>query len=298
MYPPSIIAEAAANGLLTGGRSTPWSRSALRWSTAYSTSSTSPMARCSPAPCSPSGVSPPASGSSPYLSPSSPSSPVFFALGYALQRFVIGPASRGRDGNVLLVTLGLAIIIQNGFARRVLTPITRSLDDPAAFDVVPLGPDAALYRPRLIGFAVAARGGGPAALAPPHPHRYRPRHPRRRPRGSRRPPRRHRRASTSSASPSASAAPALAVAAGLLDAELHPQSPASGEAFVLVAFTIVVLGGMGSVRRRPDRRPPDRRRRKPQRPLPRRQPRPNRHFRQFSSSCCCFKPAGLFGARA
>ena len=39
--------------------------------------------------------------------------PALFALGYALQRFVIGPASHGDDRNILLVTLGLAIVIEN-----------------------------------------------------------------------------------------------------------------------------------------------------------------------------------------
>ncbi len=39
--------------------------------------------------------------------------PAFFALGYALHRGVIEPASHGREHNVLMVTLGLAIIIDN-----------------------------------------------------------------------------------------------------------------------------------------------------------------------------------------
>ena len=39
--------------------------------------------------------------------------PAFFAFGYALQRFVIGPASHGDDRNMLLVTLGIAIVIEN-----------------------------------------------------------------------------------------------------------------------------------------------------------------------------------------
>ena len=34
--------------------------------------------------------------------------PAFFVFGYALQRFIIGPASHGDDRNMLLVTLGLA----------------------------------------------------------------------------------------------------------------------------------------------------------------------------------------------
>lgn len=37
--------------------------------------------------------------------------PLFFVVGYGLQRFVIGPAAHGDDRNVLLVTLGLAVVI-------------------------------------------------------------------------------------------------------------------------------------------------------------------------------------------
>src|SRR5262245_18147104 len=39
--------------------------------------------------------------------------PLFFALGHALQRLVIGPAGRGDDRNIMLVTLGLAVVIEN-----------------------------------------------------------------------------------------------------------------------------------------------------------------------------------------
>src|SRR5512140_3303542 len=39
--------------------------------------------------------------------------PLFFAIGYGLQRGVIGPASHGEDRNYLLVTLGLAVVIEN-----------------------------------------------------------------------------------------------------------------------------------------------------------------------------------------
>ena len=38
--------------------------------------------------------------------------PLFFAIGYALQRFIIGPAAHGEDRNFLLVTLGLAVVIE------------------------------------------------------------------------------------------------------------------------------------------------------------------------------------------
>jgi len=39
--------------------------------------------------------------------------PAMFALGYALQRGVINRASHGKDENILLVTLGLSIVLEN-----------------------------------------------------------------------------------------------------------------------------------------------------------------------------------------
>ena len=51
-------------------------------------------------------------GVDPYLA-ALPLAALFFALGYLVQRLVIGPASRGKDENILLVTLGLSIIIEN-----------------------------------------------------------------------------------------------------------------------------------------------------------------------------------------
>jgi branched-chain amino acid transport system permease protein len=39
--------------------------------------------------------------------------PGMFAFGYALQRIVIDRASHGRDENILLVTLGIAIVLEN-----------------------------------------------------------------------------------------------------------------------------------------------------------------------------------------
>jgi branched-chain amino acid transport system permease protein len=55
-----------------------------------------------------------------------------FALGYALQRLVIGPASHGRDENILLVTLGLAILLEN-VALVAFKSDTRTIDTPYAF---------------------------------------------------------------------------------------------------------------------------------------------------------------------
>ncbi len=69
----------------------------------------------------------------------------------------------------------------------------------------------------------------------------------------------------------------LAIAACLL-LPIFYVSPRVGEAYVLIAFTIVVLGGMGSVPGALIGRPGRRRRRKPQRALFRRQPRPARRL--------------------
>ena len=64
--------------------------------------------------------------------------PVFFALGYALQRGVIMPASHGKDQNILLVTLGLAIVFDN-LALYLWSSTTRTIDLPYAFEVIDLG---------------------------------------------------------------------------------------------------------------------------------------------------------------
>jgi len=77
--------------------------------------------------------------------------PAFFVIGYGLQRFVIGPASHGDDRNMLLVTLGLAVVIENVllFAFRA---DTRTIDLPYAFQTIDLG-FAFLAIPRIIGIA-------------------------------------------------------------------------------------------------------------------------------------------------
>ena len=62
--------------------------------------------------------------------------PAFFTLGYGLQRFVVGPASHGNDGNILLVTLGLAVVIENVLLYAFRAD-TRTIDVKYAFDVVP-----------------------------------------------------------------------------------------------------------------------------------------------------------------
>jgi branched-chain amino acid transport system permease protein len=173
--------------------------------------------------------------------------PLFFVAGYGLQRLVIGPAAHGEDRNTLLVTLGLAVVIQNGllFAFRA---DTRTVDLPYAFDTIDvdvagLGP-AFLAVPRVIAFgavmavalglwvlmrwtdtgkairAVAKErlGAELAGIDAAHIH----------------------------AVTFGLGTACLAIAACLL-LPTYYVNPQAGDAFVLVAFTVVVLGGMGSV---------------------------------------------------
>jgi branched-chain amino acid transport system permease protein len=168
--------------------------------------------------------------------------PLFFVVGYGLQRFVIGPAAHGDDRNVLLVTLGLAVVIENGllFAFRA---DTRTVNLDYAFEVIDLGV-VFLPLPRVIAFAVVLvvalalwlmlsltdTGKAMRAVAKEKlgaelsgidvAHIY--------------------------AVTFGLGTACLAVAACLL-LPTYYVNPHVGNAFVLVAFTIVVLGGMGSV---------------------------------------------------
>ena len=168
--------------------------------------------------------------------------PLFFGLGYVLQRFVIGPASHGEERNVLLVTLGLAVVIENGFLYAFRAD-TRTLNLDYAFNVVDLGV-AFIPVPRVIAFAVVLilalilwavlsltdTGKAIRAVAKEKlgaeltgidvAHIY--------------------------AVTFGLGTACLAIAACLLIPTYY-VNPHAGNAFVLIAFTIVVLGGMGSV---------------------------------------------------
>jgi branched-chain amino acid transport system permease protein len=168
--------------------------------------------------------------------------PAFFAFGYGLQRFVIGPASHGNDGNILLVTLGLAVIIENAllFAFR---GDTRTIDVAYGFAVIPVA-GMFLSVPRLVGFAgavvvalllwllltltdtgkairaVAREKLGAQLCGVDVPHIY--------------------------AVTFGLGTACVAIAACLLIPTYY-VNPSVGNAFVLIAFTTVVLGGMGSI---------------------------------------------------
>jgi branched-chain amino acid transport system permease protein len=168
--------------------------------------------------------------------------PLFFALGYGLQRFIIGPASHGEDRNILLVTLGLAVVIENALLYAFRAD-TRTINLSYAFDVIEVGP-AFLALPRVVAFgavivvalglwllmqwtdtgkairAVAKEKLGAELAGIDVAHIY--------------------------AVTFGLGTACLAIAACLLIPTYY-VNPSAGNAFVLIAFTIVVLGGMGSV---------------------------------------------------
>jgi branched-chain amino acid transport system permease protein len=168
--------------------------------------------------------------------------PLFFLLGYGLQRFVIGPAAHGEDRNILLVTLGLAVVIENALLYAFRAD-TRTINLSYAFDVIEVG-TAFLAVPRVIAFlvvvavalalwlimrwtytgkairAVAKEKRGAELVGIDVAHIY--------------------------AVTFGLGTGCLAIAACLLIPTYY-VNPQAGNAFVLIAFTIVVLGGMGSV---------------------------------------------------
>jgi len=168
--------------------------------------------------------------------------PLFYLVGYGLQRCVIGPAAHGEDRNILLVTLGLAVIIENTLLYAFRAD-TRTINLPYGFDVVEIGP-AFLAVPRVIAFAVviavalalwlfmqwtdtgrairavAKEKLGAELVGIDVAHIY--------------------------AVTFGLGTACLAIAACLLIPTYY-VNPHAGNAFVLIAFTIVVLGGMGSV---------------------------------------------------
>src|SRR5262245_13409845 len=168
--------------------------------------------------------------------------PLFYLLGYGLQRFVIGPAAHGEDHNILLVTLGLAVVIENALLYAFRAD-TRTINLPYAFDVLEIG-SAFVAVPHVVAAvvvvavafalwlfmrwtdtgkairAVAREKLGAELSGIDVAHIY--------------------------AVTFGLGTACLAIAACLLIPTYY-VNPHAGNAFVLVAFTVVVLGGMGSV---------------------------------------------------
>jgi branched-chain amino acid transport system permease protein len=83
--------------------------------------------------------------------------PAMFVLGYAMQRIVINRASHGKDENILLVTLGLSIVMEN-FALLFFKSDTRTIETAYTLSTVAIGPEAAqvmVSLPKLVAFAGA-----------------------------------------------------------------------------------------------------------------------------------------------
>ncbi|CAO3450175.1 MULTISPECIES: branched-chain amino acid ABC transporter permease [Azospirillum] len=240
MYSPQIILEAALNGLMTGAV---YALIALGLTLIYGVLHIINFAHGALLTCAMFAVwgAWAGLGIDPYLV-ILPLVPLMFALGYGLQRFVVGPASHGDDGNILLVTLGLSIVLENVLLA-LFQSDTRTLDTDYSFQVVALGPLLLSY-PRVIGLgmavvvtgllwlvlnrtdtgkairAVAKEKLGANLVGIDVPHIY--------------------------AVTFGLGCACLAVAAGLLMPTFY-VNPRIGGAFVLVAFTVVVLGGMGSI---------------------------------------------------
>ncbi len=167
--------------------------------------------------------------------------PAMFALGYALQRVVINRASHGKDENILLVTLGLSIVLEN-LALLAFKSDTRTIETAYTLTTVQIGP-AFIALPKLVAFggalvasallllvvtrtdlgrairAVAKEKQGARLVGIDVDHVY-------------------------AMCFGIGLACLGAAACFLLPA--YYVNPQVGSGFVLVAFTIVVLGGMGS----------------------------------------------------
>jgi branched-chain amino acid transport system permease protein len=76
-----------------------------------------------------------------------------FVLGYVLQRVVINRASHGKDENILLVTLGLSIVMEN-LALLAFQSDTRTIETAYTLTTVQIGP-AFIALSKLIAFAGA-----------------------------------------------------------------------------------------------------------------------------------------------
>ena len=83
--------------------------------------------------------------------------PAMFVLGYAMQRLIINRASHGKDEYILLVTLGLSIVMEN-VALLFFKSDTRTIDTSYTLTTVAIGPEAAqvmVSLPKLVAFAGA-----------------------------------------------------------------------------------------------------------------------------------------------
>ena len=167
--------------------------------------------------------------------------PAMFALGYALQRFVVGRARHGRDENVLLVTLGLAIVLENA-ALAAFKSDTRTIETAYTFSAVNVA-GAMIAVPKAVAFLGAVAAAALMLLLVSRTDLGRAiRAVAKEPQGAR--------------LVGIDVEHVFAVSFGIGLACLgaaacfllpaYYVNPQVGNGFVLIAFTVVVLGGMGS----------------------------------------------------
>ena len=167
--------------------------------------------------------------------------PSMFVLGYFLQKIIINHASHGKDENILLVTLGVSIVLEN-LALLSFNSDTRNIETGYTLTTLAVGP-AMIALPRLLSClgalvvslmlivfmkktdlgkairAVAKEKAGARLMGIDVEHVY--------------------------AMCFGIGLSCLGAAACFLMPAFY-VNPTVGNGFVLVAFTIVVLGGMGS----------------------------------------------------
>ncbi|MEY2781505.1 MAG: hypothetical protein RL307_1209 [Pseudomonadota bacterium] len=167
--------------------------------------------------------------------------PGMYLLGYVLYRFLIGKLSLGRDENILLITLGLSILIEN-LALMFFKGDSRTISMSYSDQMIEMGP-LLLAMPKVVSFVAAMVLCGLLGLF-------------------------ISRTDTGKAiravakerlgarlvgidvdkifAVSFGIGLATLGAAACLLMPIFYVSPTSGHVFVIVAFTVVVLGGMGS----------------------------------------------------
>ncbi len=167
--------------------------------------------------------------------------PAMYLLGYLLYRGMIGKLSNGKDENILLITLGLSILIEN-LALMFFKGDTRTISVSYSDTMVELGPTlvalpklisfgASLALCALLGLFIARTDTGKAIRAVAK-----------------------ERVGARLVGINVDRVFAVSYGIGLatlgaaacLLMPIFYVSPTTGHVFVMVAFTVVVLGGMGS----------------------------------------------------
>jgi len=167
--------------------------------------------------------------------------PAMFALGYVMYRYLIGKLSYGKDENILLITLGLSIVIEN-LALMFFTGDSRTISMSYSDKMFEVGPllvglpkvisfVAAMIMCALLGVFMSRTDTGRAIRAVAKER-------------------------VGARLVGIDVDKIFAISFGLGMATLGAAasllmpifyvSPTTGHVFVMVAFTVVVLGGMGS----------------------------------------------------